>query len=91
MLDAQDDLTLLPSELDRSRLESLAVDGRVESENGLWVVLRYPEIHYKGWRWCAYTLIVNHPSLPPRMAELKNLNTVLAFLSQLETERLNAK
>ena len=87
MFDAQDDITLVPSDVDRLRLEDLAVDGRMESENGTWIVLRYPENPHKGWQWCAYTLIVNHPKLRPVMAEMKNVNALLAYLSQLEGQR----
>lgn len=87
--DLHDDQSLIPSDLDLENLKSLEVDGRMEAENGSWLVLRYPDLPYKGWRWCQYTLIVNHPDLSghPWPYELKNVGAVVEFLKQLEGER----
>lgn len=83
----QDDITLVPTTLDLANLEALVVDGRMEAENHTWIVLRYPVKPIKGWRWCEYTLVVNHPALPAIMAEMKNVKAILAYLGQLEHKR----
>lgn len=86
--DSQDDLSLSPTELDRAKLEDLIQDGRVESENGTWVVLRYPDLPAKGPMWCQYALIINHPALRPRLAEFKNMQALTIYLGIVEQERL---
>jgi hypothetical protein len=93
MFDAFDDPTLLPSGLDLIHLEQLEVDGRVEAENGTWVVLRYPPMPLKGWRWCEYIMIVNCAFLSEHTKpyELKTLNGVRLMLGALEEERLKRR
>lgn len=86
--DAEDDLSLAPTNLDKVKLEELASDGRMEAENGTWIVLRYPELPEKGPRWCPFTLIINHPKLRPRMSDFKNLQALVIYLGLVERERL---
>lgn len=83
--------TMFPTEVDRQRVKALEVNGRMESENGLWVVIRYPPKARS--LWCEYSLIINSPDLPPRPApyELKNTKALLTFLEQLEEDRLKGK
>jgi hypothetical protein len=98
MNDADDDFSLVPTELDRLRLEQLeqsGQEGRVEAENTVWIVLRYvatPE-KAKAWNWFDWSLIVNCPWVPARGApyEFKNLRAVLVYLEQLESERKKAR
>ena len=92
MLDAYDDISLIPTHLDLLRLEDIPVDGRVEAENSAWVVLRYP-VKAQNPRWQPFSLLVNCPGVPPRSApwEFKNLAGVLSFLRQLDEARLKQK
>lgn len=98
MNDADDDFSLVPTELDSLRLEQLeqsGKEGRVESENTVWIVLRYvagPE-KMKSPSWCDWSLIVNCPWVPPRGApyEFKNLRALRSYLDQLEMERKKAR
>ena len=87
MTDAQDDLSFIPSTLDTNRLEDLAVDGRMTSENGIWSVLRYPPMPHKGPRWNEYTMVVAHPMLQG-MFEAKTQAQVLDSLNRMEADRL---
>lgn len=91
--DAYDDeQSMKPTLLDRERLATMPVDGRVEAENRMWVVCRYPPKD-GNWKWCEYSLLVNHPQLPGRGApyELKNLKSLLAFMEQLDRERVKGR
>jgi hypothetical protein len=98
MNDAEDDFSLVPTELDRLRLEQLdqsGQEGRVESENTTWIVLRYvtTPVKSKSPSWCDWSLIVNNPWVPARGApyEFKNLKALLSFLDQLEAQRKKAR
>lgn len=89
----EDDCTLLPTPLDKNRLEALDAckEGRVESENCMWVVLKYNAGPAKAAdpRWQPYSLIVNAPGVPAMAGpcEFKNLRALLAYLDQLESKR----
>jgi len=90
MDNSDDNFSLIPTELDLSRLNALQINGRVESENQVWVCLRYQPSEIKGWRWCEYSLIVNCPGIAPHTApyEFKNLKAMISYLEQLEKQRL---
>lgn len=80
MNEAMDDADgFAPTELDLQRLNEIPIDGRVEAENGNWVVLRYPE---KPCRldWREWVLIINGgvPEFCMRdIFQLRSLNSVL--------------
>ena len=89
MTDAFDDTnSMIPTALDRERITSMKVDGRVEAENGTWVLCRYPA---KTGRptWCEFSLLVNNSELPGRGTpyELRNLQALYGFMKQLDSER----
>jgi hypothetical protein len=88
MLDANDDISFVPSELDVQRMLDLADDDRMMAENGTWIVCRYPwplpKQQFGAWR--AFTLIVNHPVMIG-MFECDSMGSVTKLLGQLENGR----
>jgi hypothetical protein len=91
MNDAQDDYSLIPSPFDLERLNALLPDGRVESENKTWIVLRYPA-KADNPEWHEFTLCVNCPKLQaPHPFELKKVEDLLELLGKLEGRRKGRK
>ena len=84
-------MSLTPTALDRNRLYELAVDGRMESESGHWIVCRYPKIPAKGIHWCEYSLVLNHPQLKPipHTLEFRTLDGLIRWLYFNEASRRN--
>ena len=95
MNEAEDDFSLLPTDLDLLRLQQLEnsnEEGRVESENEVWVAIRYATspLKAKSWQWCSWSLLVNCPGIPPKGSpyEFKRLAALLEYLKQLEGDRV---
>ena len=80
--------SLIPTMLDRERLDSMVADESVTGEYGTWTVCKYPPKKDRP-TWCEYTLLVNHPQLPGRGSgyELKNLKALFSFMDTLDGER----
>lgn len=87
-----DDKSTIPSLLDRERLAAMPVDGRVEAENRMWVVCRYPA-RKNDRNWREYVIMVNHPQLPrhTRPHEVSELATVIKYLENLDGERVKGR
>lgn len=87
MNDAYDDISFLPTELDQVRLREIAIDGRVEAENGSWVVLRYPP-KLNDPLFKEFVLVMNPQYVPTGdVMDLANIGIVIGYLTALEKRR----
>ena len=99
MNEADDDYTLIPTELDSIRLEQLnqsGKDGRVEAENHTWVAIFFEAkgpLKKADPRWCDWSLLVNCPGISARCgtAEFKNMQAMVTYLGALEEQRKRAE
>ena len=79
----ENDDTLLPSPLDVERMADLAVDGRLASENGAWVLFRYPARPSRR-DWYEFSIALEGATV---IFELRDLRGVMTFLGHMEAAR----
>ena len=85
---SEDYISLIPSEYDLIRLDSIKPDQTVVAENGSWTVNRYPEKPgRKDWMTYTIALSVTGISTVPPIIEANSVREVVKQLTKIEKRR----